>query len=103
MVLELISKLDDAIGDTLAYITTALIMFSEFCYNQVIFFENKLVVVYSDIYDMCVSYNGFIVFFGFFVFTNVFSFFFQNYLGMYGIFFFNLLSLLLFWLSLCRS
>lgn len=99
----LITVLDDYIDSTAEYITGVLVTFSNFCYKHVTSFENKVVFVYNDIYEMCTSYNGFIVFFGFFVFTNVFSFFFQNYLGMYGIFFFNLFSLLLFWLSLCRS
>ena len=101
--INLIAILDDYIGDTLDYTVRMLVVFADFCYKHAIFFGNKLVFVYNDAYAMCVSYNGFIVFFGFFVFTNIFSFFFQNYLGMYGIFFLNLISLLLFWLSLCRS
>jgi hypothetical protein len=92
----LIAVLDDYIDSTVEYITGVLVTFSNFCYKHVTSFENKVVFFYNGIYEMCASYNGFIVFFGFFVFTNIFSFFFQNYLGMYGIFFFNLFSLLLF-------
>ena len=99
----LIEKLDDTIGDTIDFIFSALLSISNFIYDQVSFFEKKLVFLCNDIYNMSVSYNGFIVFFGFFVFTNVCSFLFQSYLGLYGIFFFNLVSLLAFWLSLCRS
>lgn len=101
--LHLLALLDDYIGDTIDYVIDTAVLFSNFFYKHTLVFEKKLGFVINDIYAMCVSYNGFILFFGFFVFTNVLSFFFQNYLGMYGIFFFNLIPLLLFWLSLCRS
>ena len=103
LVILLVAASYDYANNVLNYAINLLVAFSEFCYEHVLFILNNFVIVYNVSYDMCISYNGFIVFFGFFVFTNIFSFFFQNYLGMYGIFFFNLVSLLLFWLSLCYS
>lgn len=70
---------------------------------------NIFISIFEFISDKCSNFislflgeSGFLLFFLFFVFTNILSFFLIFYLGTYGVFFFNLVSLLFFWLSLLQ-
>lgn len=62
-------------------------------HNQFIFWELKF-----DLYNLFLPL--FFYFFILFIFTNIFSFLFLSFLGLYGIFIINLITLILFWISL---
>ena len=102
-VLDIIDKVDDSISRVIESFIEMIATAGDYVITKLCDFRDWTIELFDQTYVFVVSYNGFIVFFFFFIFTNVFSFFFQSYLGMYGIFFFNLVSLLLFWLSLCHA
>ena len=51
-----------------------------------------------DLSNYCIDYPFFFIFGFFFLFSSMLSFLFFNYLGLYGTYFVNLISLLFFWL-----
>jgi hypothetical protein len=52
--------------------------------------------VYEYLYNLIGAQHCFVVFFFFFMITNILSFLFHNFFGLFGVFFFNLVSIVAF-------
>lgn len=102
-ILQRIEITNDAITDGVVYLVNSLKSdILNFIKNIFSFVFNFFFEKISNFVLLFLGENAFLIYFLFFILTNFLSFFLIFYLGTYGIFYFNLISLVAFWLSVLQ-